>query len=113
MTSDLKQDRYTIICVFFVFILESTCCQELWNLGFIAHDFRQAQHIHYTLVSELAWLISCETVCFLRNFNVTDNDFEHARYALPHYITHYLRNPCKLLSIKGYDTWIIFFGRYL
>ena len=105
MTSDLKQDCYTIICsflsrfcpvfiflsfwhVFICMILESACCRELGNLGFIAHKFRQAQHIHIThiLVSELVRLISCETVlCSLHNLNVTNNDFEHARYALPHY----------------------------
>ena len=40
----------------------------------------------WMLVSQLAQFISCETVlCFLCNFSVTNNDFEHARHVLAHY----------------------------
>ena len=43
-------------------------------------------YITHILVSELAQLISCETVlCFLHDLSVTNKDFEHVCYALPCY----------------------------
>ena len=42
------------------------------------------KHITHKLVSEVAWFISFETgLWFLRDFSVTNNDFEHAHYAFP------------------------------
>ena len=79
----------------FPLILEPACFQEKWNsnclifheLGFVAHDLRQTQHTYYMYISfpELVQFINCETVCFLCDLSVTNNDFEHACYALPHY----------------------------
>ena len=42
-------------------------------------------HITHTLVAELARFISCKTaLCFSSDLSVTNDEFEHAHYALPH-----------------------------
>ena len=94
MASDLRQDWYTItlcVCLWF-WSLSVVRSYEIWImlflwLGFVADDFRQAQHTLDLLVSELAHFVCCETeLCLLYDLSVTNNDFEHACYALPHYI---------------------------
>ena len=67
--------------------MELKLCLIFHELGFVAHDLRQTQHTYYMYISfpELVQFINCETVCFLCDLSVTNNDFEHACYALPHY----------------------------
>ena len=63
-------------------------CLVFHDLVFVAHDFRQAQHTHsYILIFQglLGSLVVKLHCFFLRDLSVTNNGFEHARYALPHY----------------------------
>ena len=62
-------------------VMKFKSCLVLHDRGFVAHDFRQAQHKNYKYNNFGAF---CETVfCLLRDLSVTNSDFEHARYTLP------------------------------
>ena len=124
MTSDLEQDRYTTILrvclVCLPSILQPACCQELSNSNHVLFFMtsvpqittldRLNTHITHILVSDLSRFISCESVfllSFLHDLSVTNNYFEHARYALPHYTL--LQKLVRYLGLKVMTLELCFF----